>query len=91
MNSNKIKWSVIVPAFLLVYLAVMAWMGRGLLAAHHYLHYFGVIVIGLVIIVLVHVLLKRWEKRKAELRAQEDEAEYGTYADNPDSTPDSNK
>lgn len=81
MNNNRIKWSVIVPAFLLVYLAVMAWMGRGLLAVHAYLHYFGVIVIGLIIIVLVHVLLKRWEKRKAELRAQEDEAEYGTYAD----------
>lgn len=51
---------------MLVYLAVMSYIGRGEFFAGHYLYYFGIIGISLVIIVLLHFSLKRRERLRRE-------------------------
>lgn len=58
--------SVIIPVILLIYLAVMAWIGRGELLAGHYLYYFGIIVLTLICITLLHLFLRRRENRHRE-------------------------
>lgn len=76
---NKIKMSVIVPILLFLYLCLMAWMGRERLADGDYIHYFGVIGVGIVIIVALHFVLKKKEYYRERRR---EEAQYGTYEDN---------
>ena len=73
-NSRR---SIVVPLALLVYLAVMAWMGRGRLHSGQYLYYFGVIGGSLLIIVLLFFVLRKRER----MRQRYDEDEYGTYED----------
>ena len=63
---------------LFLYLCLMAWLGRERLADGDYWHYFGVIGVGLVIIVALHFVLKKKEYYRQKRR---EEAEYGTYAD----------
>lgn len=53
------KRSVWIPCILLIYLAVMSYIGRGELYAGNYLYYFGLIAITLVCIYLLHLHLKR--------------------------------
>ena len=55
-KKSKIKRSVIFPIIMLAYLAAMAWIGRDRLERGEYLYYFGIIGIGLVIIVLLTCL-----------------------------------
>ena len=66
---KKLKRSTVIPLCLLIYLAVMAWMGRARLADGEYL--------SLLIILALYWSLRRKEK----LREQHDEDIYGTYAD----------
>ena len=75
---SKIRMSVFVPLCLFLYLCLMAWLGRERLADGDYLHYYGVIGVGLVIIVALHFVLKKKEYYRQKRR---EEAEYGTYAD----------
>lgn len=75
--SNKLKRSTVIPLCLLVYLAVMAWMGRGRLLAGEYLYYFGVLGGSLAIIALLYWSLRR----KESLRRKHEEELYGTYED----------
>ena len=75
--SNKPKRSTVIPLCLLVYLAVMAWMGRGRLLAGEYLYYFGVLGGSLAIIALLYWSLRR----KEALRRKHEEDLYGTYED----------
>lgn len=70
--------SVTIPVLLFLYLCLMAWLGRERLADGDYVHYFGVIGVGLVIIVALHFVLKKKEYYRQKRR---DEAIYGTYAD----------
>lgn len=65
---KKIKRSTLIPAILFVYLMVMASIGYGDYAAGRTsaLMYFGVIVITLVVLVLLHFSLKRRERYRAE-------------------------
>lgn len=58
----KLKRSTVIPVVLLVYLAVMSYIGRGELYAGHYLYYFGIIGATLVVITLLHFFLKKREK-----------------------------
>lgn len=51
---------------LVAYLGVMAYLGRDRLTEGDYLHYFGVIGVSLVIILLVFVLLRKRDKIRAE-------------------------
>lgn len=58
----KLKRSTVIPVVLLVYLAVMSYIGRGEFYAGHYLYYFGIIGATLVVITLLHFFLKKREK-----------------------------
>lgn len=76
--SHRPKRSTVIPLCLLVYLAVMAWVGRARLEAGEYLYYFGVIGGSLLIIALLYWSLRR----KEALRDRREEELYGTYSDN---------
>ena len=52
-----------IPAILTVYLAVMAYIGRGELRDGNYAYYFGVIIITLACIILLRYNLVQREKR----------------------------
>ena len=60
------KRSTVIPLILLVYLAVMSYMGRGEFLAGNYLFYFGIIGATRVIIWLLHINLKMREKKREE-------------------------
>lgn len=62
----KIKRSTLIPVILLVYLAVMSYIGFPEYQAGHYLYYFGVIGITLLIIGILHIFLKKRERLHAE-------------------------
>lgn len=53
----------LIPLVLLVYLAVMAWIGRGELLAGHYLYYFGLIALTLGCIFLLRRNLRARSRR----------------------------
>ena len=61
----------------MVYLGVMAWVGRSRLEDGDYLYYFGVIGGSLAIIALLYWSLRR----KEALRRKREEELYGTYED----------
>lgn len=69
---KKLPRSTWLPLALLAYLAVMSYIGRGELEQGHYLYYFGIIGLTLIIIVVLHFVLKRREKlaqeRETDLR-----------------------
>ena len=79
-KKSKIKRSVVFPIIMLVYLAVMAWIGRDRLERGEYLYYFGIIGGSLLIIVLLYFSLRR----KEQLQQRREEQEYGTYNDDKD-------
>lgn len=69
----KIKRSTLIPAVLLVYLAVMAAIGYPEYAAGRTsaLYYFGIIAITLVVLVLLHFSLRRREKYRDNNKNQQ--------------------
>ncbi len=79
-KKSKIKRSVVFPIIMLVYLAVMAWIGRDRLERGEYLYYFGIIGGSLLIILLLYFSLRR----KEHLQQRREEQEYGTYSDDED-------
>ncbi len=62
------KKSILLPALLLVYLAVMAYIGYPAYAAGDVsaFKFYGVIAVTFVVIVLLHLSLKKREKLKHE-------------------------
>ncbi len=64
----KLKRSTVIPIVLLIYLAVMSYIGYPDYAAGIYtpLYYFGIIGITLIVILLLHLSLKRRERLKRE-------------------------
>lgn len=60
----KLRRSTFIPLILLVYLAVMSYIGFPEYQQGHYLYYFGVIGVTLVIIWLLHLFLKKREKQR---------------------------
>ena len=62
------KRSTWIPALLLIYLAVMSYIGRGELAAGNYLYYFGLICLTLLCILLLHLHLRRVARQKDDRR-----------------------
>lgn len=73
---KKSNRSTLLPAALLVYLAVMAYLGYPHLQAGETLFYFGVIGASLVIIALLFIILRKRDK----IRQQRDEELYSTYS-----------
>ena len=67
----KIKKSTFLPAILLIYLFVMAYIGRDLLFAGEYVHYFSVFGVSLIVIVILHCTLKKREKMKERQNSQD--------------------
>lgn len=62
----KLKRYIVIPVALLIYLAVMAYIGRGELYAGHYVYYFGIIAATLACIVLLFFTLRRRERLRRE-------------------------
>lgn len=64
------KKSTVIPVLLLVYLAVMSWMGYPAYAAGHFsaLFYFGIIALTSVIILFLHINLKHRERNRNRKR-----------------------
>lgn len=60
----KLRRSTVIPLILLVYLAVMSYIGFPEYQQGHYLYYFGVIGVTLAIIWLLHLFLKKREKQR---------------------------
>lgn len=62
----KLHSSTIIPALLLIYLGVMSYIGFPEFRQGNYLYYFGVIVVTLFIIALLHLFLKKRERIREE-------------------------
>lgn len=77
MRQKKFKNSTVIPLALLVYLAAMAYYGRGMLVAGETIKYYGVIACTLIVLVILHFSLKKKEK----LREKRENDIYTTYAD----------
>ena len=60
----KVKRSTFVPMLLLLYLCVMAYIGRGEFFAGNYLYYFGIIGLTLAAIIALHFVLRRRERMR---------------------------
>lgn len=60
----KLRRSTVIPVLLLIYLAVMSYLGLPELRAGRYAYYFGIIGVTLLLIYLLHVFLKKRENRK---------------------------
>lgn len=75
MKPKKLKRSTLLPVLLLVYLGIMAYIGRGELYAGNYAYYFTIIGLTLFFIFLLHIFLKKREKLQANRnRRQENES-----------------
>ena len=69
----------IIPLLLVIYLAAMAYFGRGMLLSGNYWEYFSIIVITLLIIIALRWALKRREQIKEERRKKQDASERRTF------------
>ncbi|MBO5457237.1 MAG: hypothetical protein J6A20_12100 [Muribaculaceae bacterium] len=58
----KLQSSTVIPLLLLVYLGVMSYIGYPEFQQGHYLYYFGVIGVTLLIIGILHIFLKKRER-----------------------------
>ena len=78
----KPKKSTLLPLVLLVYLAVMSYIGYPAYASGDYspLYYFGVISATLIVILLLHLSLKRRERLRRE--REEDMKKAGAATQN---------
>lgn len=74
---KHLKKSIFIPAMLLIYLIVMAFMGRNILKEGEVLEYFGIIFVSLLCIVGLYYTLRAQERARArrqeEMQKQEEE------------------
>lgn len=59
---RRFRKSIFIPSILLVYLAVMAYMGRDKFLAGNYWEYFGIMLVTLLCIALLYFTLRKQEK-----------------------------
>lgn len=69
----------IIPLLLIIYLAVMAYFGRGMLLSGNYWEYFSIIGITLLIIFVLRWALKRRKKMREERQKKQDASERRTF------------
>lgn len=62
----KASRSTVIPLILLIYLAVMSYIGRPILYRGDYFYYFGIIGGSLIVILLLHFTLRRRERLRRE-------------------------
>ncbi|MCI8998123.1 MAG: hypothetical protein HFJ95_03905 [Muribaculaceae bacterium] len=62
----KLQRSTVIPLLLLAYLGVMSYIGFPEYRQGHYLYYFGVIGVTLIIIGILHLFLKKRERLRHE-------------------------
>lgn len=62
----KLKKSILLPAALLIYTLVLAYLGRDMLVEGGKKEYLATLGISLLIIVLLYIVLKKKEKAKAK-------------------------
>ena len=72
---KRFKKSIFIPAVLLIYLAVMAYMGRDKFIAGNYLEYFGILVVTLLCIVILFFTLRTQEAIRERRRKEQLERE----------------
>lgn len=72
---KHLKKSTFIPAMLLVYLIVMAFMGRHILKEGEYLEYFGIIIVSLLCIVGLYYTLRAQERARARKQQETEELE----------------
>ncbi len=75
---KRIKKSIFIPLLLLIYLAVMAFIGRDILISGNYLEYFGIIAVSLLCIAGLYYTLRTQERMRAQRRRELDELEQKT-------------
>ena len=61
---RRMRRSVWLPCVLVLYLGIMSYVGLPIYRAGNYLHYFGVIGVTLVVIIMLHIFLKKRENIK---------------------------
>ena len=73
---KPLKKSTFIPAVLLLYLAVMAYLGRDKLIAGNYLEYFGILIVTLLCILFLFFTLRKQEqvrdRRRKEMEAKQE-------------------
>lgn len=62
----KLRRSTLIPSILLIYLGIMSYIGYPEFQQGHYLYYFGVIGVTLVIIAILHLFLKKRERQREQ-------------------------
>ena len=78
----KIPKSTLIPSLLLIYLAVMSYIGYGAYNCGEFsaTYYFGTIIATILVIILLHFSLKRREKlrreRENDLKNNPDKKDY---------------
>lgn len=75
------RWSIILPAAMLIYLVVMAYVGWDVYRAGNYTRYFGIIGIGLFIIIYLFYRLRTREKARNSQEDDDETTRYGTYGE----------
>ena len=72
----------IIALLLVIYLAVMAYFGRGMLLSGNYWEYFSIIGVTLLVIFILRWAMKRREKIREERRKKQDASERRTLRNN---------
>lgn len=71
---KRFKKSIFIPVVLLLYLFIMAYIGRDKFLAGNYLEYFGILLVTLLCIVLLFFTLRKQEQvRERKQRQLEEE------------------
>lgn len=74
---KRFKKSIFIPSLLLVYLAVMAYMGREKLFAGNYLEYFGILIVTLLCIAILFFTLRKQEQIRERKQKEQQDKENG--------------
>lgn len=75
---KRIRKSVFIPSLLLIYLAIMAYMGRDKLLAGIYLEYFGILIVTLLCITILFFTMRKQEQIRDRKQRELEEKEHDT-------------
>ncbi len=78
---KPLKKSIFIPSLLLIYLGVMAYMGRDKFLSGNYLEFFGILIVTLLCIILLHITLRKQEKIRERRRAELEQSDIDNNAE----------